>query len=247
MTRSPACSLVLIVSSFTALAAQNPVERPAAPAGDKQFVLAPGEHDLRTMIAAAASYLGSNLLLSELELPANTTVALQVGLKLDREGCLAVVTQLGYTQGLVLVPVDRDRGLWEFINLKGPRRGEVATRAPSLSFEAVRALKGVRTVVTTVIPVEHVRAQAMAQSLRPFFASSGSGMPLSVASAGTDAAVVVSGLVDDVLSAAATIAALDLPAKEKEPTPTERLQAMEAKLAELAAKVRALERERAKD
>lgn len=234
-TRSFACRMLLAAAFVPAsLAAQE--SAPSASSAD--FSLAAGDHDLRVMITAAAKFLGRNLLLPDRELMGDSTVALQVGQKLDRDGCLAVVTQLAYTQGLVIVPIDRDRGMWEFINLNGPRRGEAFTRAPSLAIADIRALKGVRTVVTTVFQVQHVRATVMVQLLRPFFATNGA-LSLILGSAGSDNAVVVSGLVDDVLNLETTIRSLDLPAKEKEPTSEERLQAVEAKLAALAAKVEA--------
>lgn len=238
MNTMHACSLALALSAGASipLPAQATGARPA----ESQFVLAAGEHDLRTVIGAAASYLGRNLLLVE-TLPGELRVDLQVAQKLDRDGCLAVVTQLAYLHGLVLVPIDADRGMWEFINLNGARRGEAMGRAPLLTLDEVRKLKGTRLIVTSVIPVQHVRATAAAQTLRPFFATSGQAT-LNLGTAGSETAVVVSGFVDQVLGAAALIASVDIPGKQEAPTSQDRLQALEARVAALEAKLRAAEK-----
>lgn len=233
-----ACSLALALSAVASF--PLPAQATTARAAEPQFVLAAGEHDLRTVITAAASYLGRNLLMVEV-LADDLKVHLQVPQKLDRDGCLAVVTQLAYLHGLVLVPIDADRGMWEFININGARRNEAVGRAPLLTLDEVRKLKGTRIIVTSVIPVQHVRATAATQTLRPFFATGGSAT-LNLGTAGSESAVVVSGFVDQVLSAAALIVAVDIPAKQEAPTSQDRLQALEARVAALEAKLRAAEK-----
>jgi len=233
-----ACSLALALSAVASI--PLPAQPGSARAAEPQFVLAAGEHDLRTVISAAASYLGRNLLMVEV-LADDLKVDLQVPQKLDRDGCLAVVTQLAYLHGLVLVPIDADRGMWEFININGARRAEAMSRAPLLTLDEVRKLKGTRLIVTSVIPVQHVRATAATQTLRPFFATGGTAN-LNLGTVGSESAVVVSGFVDQVLSAAGLIAAVDIPAKEREPTSEDRVRALEARIAALEAKLVAPEK-----
>ncbi len=225
-------------SQETALARSAPAA-PGARVSGQDFVLAAGEHDLRTLITAAASYLGRNILVTD-DFAGEPKVTLQVSQKLDRDGCLAVVTQLAYIHGLVMVPMDRDRGMWQFININGARRNEALSRAPLLSLEEVGKLKGTRIIVTTIVPVQHVRATAATQTLRPFFAT---GAPsLNLGTAGAETAVMLSGFVDEVLGAAAMLAAVDQPPKEREALPTERLQQAEARIAALEARLAALEK-----
>lgn len=238
-----ACSLALALSAIASI--PLPAQATTARAAEPQFVLAAGEHELRTVISAAASYLGRNLLMVETP-PGDLKVDLQVPQKLDRDGCLAVVTQLAYLHGLVLVPIDADRGMWEFVNANGPRRNEIQARALMLPIEDVRKLKGARIMVTSVIPVQHVRATAATQTLRPFFATAGTAT-LNLGTAGTESAVVVSGFVDQVLSAAAVIATIDVPTKEKEPTAEDRVRALEARVAALEAKLSMAEKGPAKN
>lgn len=233
-----ACSLALALSAVASI--PLPAQPGAARAAETQFVLAAGEHDLRTVITAAASYLGRNLLMVEV-LADDLKVVLQVPQKLDRDGCLAVVTQLAYLHGLVLVPIDADRGMWEFVSFNGPRRTEAMSRAPLLTLEEARKLKGARIVVTSVIPVQHVRATAATQTLRPFFATGGPST-LSFGTAGNEAAIVVSGFADQVLSAAALIATIDVPTKEDGPSSADRLRALEARVAALEAKLQSAEK-----
>ena len=228
-------SLALALSASASI--PLPAQATTARGAESQFVLAAGEHDLRTVIRAAASYLGKNLLMVDV-LADDLKVVLQVSQKLDRDGCLAVVTQLAYLHDLVLMPIDADRGMWEFINAHGARRNEAASRAPLLTLEEVRKLKGACIMVTSVIPVQHVSATAAAQTLRPFFATGGRSS-LNFGTAGS--AIMVSGFADQVLSAAAVIAAIDIPAKEEEPIPDDRVPALEARVAALEAKLRAAE------
>jgi len=95
-------------------------------------------------------------------------------------------------------------------------------------------------VVFTVIPVQHVRATAVTQTLRPFFASGGN-QSMSLGTAGSEDAVILSGFVDNVLSAAALIAAIDVPQKEREAMAADRLRTMEARVQALEARLAALE------
>jgi len=229
---------LIAFASFTAprLPAQEQARSP-----EPAFVLAPGEHDLRTLITAAASYLGRNLLLADGQIQGDPKVELQVGQKLDRDGCFAVVTQFAAMHGLVLVPMDKDRGLWEFINANGPRRHEIYTHAPSLTLDEVRRLKGTRIVVTVALPLQHARATVMAQTLRPFYATSGS-TSVNLGTGGTESVLAMTGFVDDILNAATMIAQLDQPSRAKEPSEdAQRLQALEAKVQALEERVRGLE------
>ncbi|HLU40624.1 MAG TPA: hypothetical protein VK081_14660, partial [Planctomycetota bacterium] len=175
-----------IVALVAVPAAQETTRAPEA-----QFALAAGEHDLRTVIAAAASYLGRNLLVDAIQ--GDPKVTLQIGQKLDRDGCFAVVTQLAWTHGLVLVPLDYERGIWEFVPYQGPRRDELRSRAPLLPLDEVRKLAGTRIMVMAVIQLQHLRGSAVAQTLRMISTSQST---LEIGTAGAETSIVVRGFVD---------------------------------------------------
>src|SRR5688500_10952774 len=139
------------------------VQDQAKPAAPDRFVLEAGEHDLLQVIDASARFLGRNYLLAPGEVGGNKpVVTLQKKLELDAAGCEAVVSQLAYVHGLVATPLDRERGVWEWINTHGAKRGELSTRATVVTPDQARKLQQVKVFVTTTVALQHANPNIIA-------------------------------------------------------------------------------------
>lgn len=221
-------TLVLFASLFLAGAPQDQ----AKPAVKEKFILDAGEHELLKVIEASARFLGRNYLLAPTEVGGqNPKVTLQKKLELDAAGCEAVVSQLAYAQGLIATPLDRGRGLWEFINMNGAKRAEAASRALALTPDEVRRMRDVRVYVITSAKVQHMRATVTSQTLRPFFAGAGGG--LNIGTAGSERSILLQGLAEQVAQA------LDMIAEVDQPQPAALVE--DDRCAALEARIKALE------
>lgn len=232
-----------LLSLLLAAAAQDQ-PKPAAP--DK-FVLEAGDHELVKVIEASARFLNRNYLLAPSEMgDPKPTVTLQQRLELDAAGCEAVVSQLAYTRNLVAMPLDRARGLWEFVNMNGPRRAEVMAHAIVVTPEVARQMRDIRMFVSTQATVQHVRATMAAQTLRPFFATIG-GAGLSLGTAGNERVILLEGLTEHVAKALDIIASIDQPQPlmkledDRLSSLENRVKALEATVQALGAKNKALD------
>lgn len=183
----------------------------AQPAPKPTFVLDAGEHELAKVIESSGKFLYRSYLLAPTELGGqNPKVTLPQQLELDAAGCEAVVSQLAYTHNLIATPLDRSRGLWEFVNVNGAKRCELGARAVAATPDEVRRLRSVRIYVSTQITVEHVRATVAMQTLRPFFASAGPSS-LSLGTAGNERVILLQGMSESVAQALDAIAGIDQP------------------------------------
>ncbi len=121
------------------------------------------------------------------------------------------MSQLAYTHNLIATPLDRGRGLWEFLNMNGAKRAEISSRAIVATPAEVRRMRDVRVCVATQITVQHVRATVATQTLRPFFAGNGAGGSLNLGTAGNERAILLQGMSDNVAQAIDMIAEVDQP------------------------------------
>jgi len=99
----------------------------------------------------------------------------------------------------------------EIINLNGAKRAEAAAGAAYVPPERLAdyaAQTGVNII--TAVPVEHVRATMAAQTLRPFFATSG-GTQLNIGTAGNERVILLQGFAPQVVNAYELIKLVDQP------------------------------------
>lgn len=164
--------------------------------------------------------------------------------ELDAAGCEAVVSQLAYSQGLVASPLDRARGLWEFVNINGAKRAELLTHATPLTPAEVLRMRDVRIFVSTSVTVQHVRASIAAQTMRPFFASAG-GASLNLGTTGNESVILLQGLADVVAQALDFIANTDQP-QALPKVEDDRLASLESRVRTLEQAVKRLEGDKAK-
>ena len=202
------------------------------------FVLEAGEHNLFDLIDRAAEYLGRNILtdptlMRAAAAPGGDVVAIQKRLEVDALGCEELLSQLLYSKGFALVPLDTSKGLYEVIAMQGPRRAALHTRAIVMTPEQVLRRPNLKMVVLTVVPLEHTQVQVATNSLRPFFAFSGQSVGLTIGNVGNNRAILLQGFADQVAAAIRILRSADIPPRESELSLDRRIQALERRVSEL--------------
>ena len=196
------------------------LDKPVTVALGQQFSLAAGEHDLAELVAQAATVLGRNILWQASERAVTKTSSLSVMLnnpiKLTPTAFEELLGNLLYAQGMVIAPIDAEKGFFEVIALQGPRSREVMNRAPWRTPEEILARPTQREFVMTTVRLKHINATICNNALRPFFASSGgqpggAGATLMIGSAGTQEALVLAGFTDQLCAAMRLIRECDQP------------------------------------
>lgn len=194
------------------------------------FVLKAGEHSLLEVIRSAAQFLGRNHLVTEADFASSPTVTLDKTLNLDAFGCEEVVSQLAYTRGFTMTPVDAKRGIYEFISGRGPRRPDIYTRAAFVKPEDVLRRPALKTVVATAVQLEHSNAARVIQTMRPFLAGVGTTVgPLVVGGGGNNRTVLLTGFADQVGAALRMLREVD-EASKAAPDVLDRLDKIEMRL-----------------
>jgi len=227
--------------------AQDPV-----PAQDRdgppKLLFEPGTHSAKDIIERSAKFLGRNYIYSDVELAGPTQeLPLQNRLELERGDCEAVVEGLLYSMGLVLVPVNAERGIYEVIHTSGPKRGEIMRRAVTMSAAEVLENRHRKLAVQCTVDLGNINAMVATQQLRPLFAQSG-GQGLITGAIGDGHSLVLAGYADSVAAAIELVAASDLDAagpdaKAEEAGPSLRLllEEIQVRLSALEKRVQRLE------
>jgi hypothetical protein len=216
--------IVLCLVSSTLLPGQNKRESTANPSG---FVLEAGDHDLTDIIERAAKFLGRNYLFHASEKAAasaqnrgrrggapggtddTTSIRLQKKLILDAIACEEVVSQLAFSRGFVIVPVDALRGIYEVISVVGPRSSILRSRFEHVTPVEVRRRSRMRVLVSTIVRLEHVSASTASQQLRPFLARSNNIGEVVVGSVGSG--LLLSGFSEKVAGVLRLLEVIDVP------------------------------------
>jgi hypothetical protein len=147
---------------------------PAVPrimtAGPK-ILLEAGQHSPKDLVAMSCTVLRRNELVNWLENPQHETdrITLVNAMEVDPKDFERVVSGLMYTRKYVLTPVDPANGIWEWIFLMGPNKGEVRRRAVFMTAEELRDYKGPLRFVTTTYRLKNMDPQRAANTLRPFY------------------------------------------------------------------------------
>lgn len=214
----------------------------AIPAQDRKpapgFVREAGDHELGDLIERAGKFLGRNYLVNDQELAAAgpKRVHLQSRLELDATGCEEVVSRLCYTAGLVMVPVDARRGIWEWVAMQGPKRSELVNHALEMTPEEVLRRSAWRVCVITRIPLRNLNPNAAANTLQPFFVGAGrqGAIWLHLGLVGDDRGLILTGIADCVAGAIRLIQDADNAAPARA-TEDEWRKAIETRVAALEA------------
>jgi hypothetical protein len=233
-TRFASAALACAALGAFSLPAVAPTARATGPTRPDVFVLEAGEHDVVDLIDQSALFLGRNYVYAENEVAqaASRKVRLQHRLELDAAGCEEVVSSLAFSVGLAMLPLNPQRGIYEWVLLAGPKRGLVSTAALAMTPQKVQANRNLRIPVTVTYPLQHINAGAATNQLRPFFAA-GSVAAITLASAGDS--VVIGGFAPEVANAIDLLERIDAaPAEQPAAVPAawqaqveQRLRALE--------------------
>jgi hypothetical protein len=235
-----------LLPSLLAIACAGTSQQDPRPQPKEPFVVEAGEIALPALIDRCAAYLDVNLVWPQAEVGAAAPVRLQKAISTDRDGCLDFLADALYRNGLALTWANERLRIMEAIAMHGPRGREVTSRATTRTEAEVLARPWLRMPVTVTLPLQHINATIATNALRPFFASTGApqaGSSLTIGNVGNCAAMIVSGMQDQVAQAIRVVRECDLPAKPEAEMPQaqqrfaaieKRLEALEAKLEQLA-------------
>jgi hypothetical protein len=233
------------IPSRLALATLLPLALPAQESKTQTastvFVLEPGEHHLADLLDRAADFLGRSYLMSRTE-TARAVVVLQEKMILDASGCEELASQFAFSSDFVIVELDATKKLYEVIYTLGPRQLDIMGRARHLAPEKVLRSRRLVMPVTTLVPLEHLDAAALAQQLQPFLIAGG--IPsFEFGITGTTGGVALIGLTPYVARAIDLIRAADAAAAVRtSKARTTASAALEQQLAALTRRVNELER-----
>ena len=139
------------------------------------------------------------------------TFTLQTGVALDKSTCEDFVSQIAYSKGYAMTPLNRSLKVYEFINLRGQHRARVFTQATVMTPEQVAENANRYVAITTTLTFKHLDASRAAAQLRPFFAAAGGqGMPISFVGLNSKS-MLMSGFAPQVARAMQLLAMADVP------------------------------------
>ena len=131
------------------------------------------------------------------------------------------MTQLLYSCGWVMTPVDEGRGIYEWIHMQGNRRQEIQARSIHMQPNEVIRRKALKVHVTTSVPVQHLNPTNVSDIIRNL---------AGVNCFPSGQALVLMGYTDSVASALLTLKAIDQPGKAIEESLEARLTDIERNL-----------------
>src|SRR5690606_38598426 len=156
-SRRDAMQHAVPLALFAALTLGGATSESDAGQAPEPFVLEAGRHELVDVIERAADYLDHNYLYQETEFQAGDTgVTLQTKLALSPREAQEVLSQLLYSRGFLMVPLNEKRALWEIISVAGPRRAEITARPKDMSPAEVRANENLMIVVRTPVALHTI-------------------------------------------------------------------------------------------
>ncbi|MBL9077216.1 MAG: hypothetical protein JNL08_06925 [Planctomycetes bacterium] len=230
---------LLVLTLLPALAAQQ------EEAKGRPFVLEAGETKLTEFVDRCASHLGWNILSSAQELAScpRQEIRTQNRIEVDHDGCIELLSTMLARGGFVLTELDAKKSVYEILAMEGPRGREILNRAVRRTPEQILAQPTLRMPVSTVVELKHINAPIAVNALRPFFASTGGpGSPLTIGSVGNISSVLVTGMQDQVALAIDMVRQCDVPPPpEAQRATTDRIEALERRVASLEKKLKAAE------
>ncbi len=198
------------------------------------FVLEAGDIPVEDLINGAAKFLNRNILFLPQELASAPNVTLQRTVELDARGCEELLSTLLYSRGLVVVPVDAERGFYEVLNLNGQRAREVSMRAVWMTPADVQQRTTLKIPVMTTVELQHIDAPIATNALRGFFsATGGHGGGIMLGNVGNNRAILLQGFPDQVASVLRMLQQIDRPGPTAAPELEQRIERLEALVAGL--------------
>jgi hypothetical protein len=240
----PTLALFALLSTFACQAQQ-------AAKTDNPFTLPAGQIALPDLIDRCASYLGCNILRNPVELqmssrPDAQATTLQQPITTDKAGCEEMLTTMLWSQGFALVEVDSTNGTREVISLHGPRARDITANAKVCTVEQILARPNLKIAVSTTVPLQHVNAPIVVNSMRPFLASTaGPGLAsITLGAAGNVNTILITGMQHQVAQAIELIRKVDVPPPAATGTPpVSMVERLTQKIEELEKRIAALEQQ----
>jgi hypothetical protein len=170
------------------------------------FVIEAGEHSVKDLIDRAAAALKRNYLYAEAEIAQagpESNIRIHNRLDLGLPDVEQVISQLVYTRGFAMLPVNPERGIYEWVLMAGPKRMDLEVRATHLTADEVLAWTGPKIPVIVSYTLETINAMQATNTLRPFFVGGGNAVTaaLSFANVGDSRTLLIRGLSDQVAAA----------------------------------------------
>ena len=209
---------------------------------DTGFVLEAGDHNVLDLIDRAAEFLGRNILSEPATIMAASpggapVITIQNQIAVDALGCEDLLSQLLYTKGFALVPIDISKGLYEVIAMYGPRRALIQEQAITMTPDEVLRRPNLKMPVVTSLTLEHIQVQVATNSLRPFFATAGQSGSLTIGNVGSNQAMLLRGFADQVAAAIRLVRLADVSSGSVYRGVEERMRELEKRIAALEEKV----------
>lgn len=224
-----------LIALALALSPALPDTQEIAVSRGPEFVLEAREYTLDELLDRAAKYLRRNYLVQWSEnrdRNAVNAVFLQQRMELDALGCEEVISQLLYSCGWVMTPVDPGRGIYEWISMRGNRRQEIQARSTHMDPDEVIRRAALKVHVTTSVPIRHLNPTQVGQLVT---------RQTGVGSFPSGQVVVLSGYTDSVANALRTVAAIDQPGAAVEQSLEGRLTDIETGLQSAGDRLRSAE------
>lgn len=212
-------------------------------AQDERFVLEPGEHSVLDVILKSGKFLNRTYLVDRTQCPAIDPKVSQTDrsqwlhvsrkLELDAQGCEEVIGQMLRTKGWVALPVDRERGVYDWVWEMGPKGQDIKRRVAWLSPEEIRERPMVAQYVITSVRLEFMSAQVATVNLRVFF-NDPRGLTSMIAV--DHQSMLISGWRSEVAAILGMLQKLDVAPKKPDRSLEDRLRTVERRLAALEKK-----------
>lgn len=170
-------ALLLAAAPAQQLVTPASATRGAVLATKDGLVLPAGDFAVADLIAACAGYLCRNYLVDDEAIAKVPGFTLQRALSLDALGSEEMLYALLAARGLVALPIDELRGVYQVVPLAPERRTLPVTNVPWRTPEEILRRPRLRELVMTVFPLQHTTAAPVAEALRGLYAVQGMWQP----------------------------------------------------------------------
>ena len=238
MTRfQPALFAGLTSLLLCAGALQQAQEPKVVRAARKSLSLEAGSHGVYDLIEKSGKFLRRTYSIDRAQAGGRNgkqrTVELSRPLvNLDETACEEVVGQLLRARGWVALPLDADRGVYDWVYLSGPRVQEVRNYAVSMTPAEVRKRPKLVQFVSVVVPLQHASATRVAGNLRVLFGG-GRGCLGVTPTGAQQQSLWITGFLPEVNMVLDAVQGLDVAGPKIAPSVDQRLHAIERRLGRL--------------
>jgi len=186
---------------------------PTAPGKPQSLTIDSGIHPIPKMVERVAAFLDYNILYNASEIESAGEIRLTRRTEVDAKGCWELFGTLLYHKGLAIVTIDEARGFHEIISMNGPRQREITNSALFVKLEDAETYAKLKaTPILTTVPLKNINATIAVNSLRPFFATTGSSgsNALTIGTVGNNTDLLIQGFGPQVAAACRLLRLVDV-------------------------------------